>query len=131
MSQYVEQYRNDPEFQQKADEIMAQVLTRSATDADFRRKLVENPAQALAEFTGTDASHFAHLNIAFVESSAAATVVLPDVVEAAELTEGELESVAGGSEPVTVSVAAAIGIATLGAACITAIAVGVSLAMAD
>ena len=68
------------------------MLIRSATDAEFRRKLVESPAEALAEFTGTAASHFAHLNIAFVENRNAATIVLPDAVPAGELSESELQA---------------------------------------
>ncbi|HET7232484.1 MAG TPA: hypothetical protein VFJ16_20920 [Longimicrobium sp.] len=123
MQQYAEQYRNDPEFQKKADEIMAQVLVRSSTDAEFRNKLVSDPAQALADFTGTDRKNFEHLNIAFVESKAAATIVLPDAVDAsAELSESELEAVAGGSEPVTI-----LAIAGVAAACLGALVAGMTL----
>jgi hypothetical protein len=123
MQQYAEQYRNDPEFQKKADEIIAQVLVRSSTDAEFRDRLVNDPAQALADFTGSDRKNFEHLNIAFVESKAAATIVLPDAVDtSAELSESDLEAVAGGSEPVTI-----LAIATVAGACLTALAVGMAL----
>ena len=122
MQQSVDAYSNDPEFKQKADEVVTQVLIRSATDAEFRRKLVESPAEALAEFTGTDASHFAHLNIAFVENRNAATIVLPDAVPAGELSESELETVAGGSEPATI-----VAVGALAAACLAALAAGMLL----
>ncbi|HEX8691476.1 MAG TPA: hypothetical protein VF746_03480 [Longimicrobium sp.] len=122
MQQYAEAYRNDPEFKQKADEVVAQVLVRSSTDADFRRKLIESPAEALAEFTGTDASRFEHLNIAFVENTGTATIVLPEPIGQAELSESELEAVAGGSEVVTI-----LAVAGLAAACLGALAAGMSL----
>ncbi|HEX8391313.1 MAG TPA: hypothetical protein VF665_03060 [Longimicrobium sp.] len=127
MEYTVERYHSDPEFQQKADEIMAAVLGRSSTDAEFRRKLVENPAEALADFTGTDASNFQNLTVRFVESKAAATLVLPDAVTTSELSDSDLEAVAGGSEPVSgtvILIAACVGLA---GAALGALAAGMTL----
>lgn len=103
------------------DEVMAKLLARSATDADFRRKLVESPRAAFAEFTGRPESEFENVNVRFVENKAQATFVLPAAVDAsAELSESELEAVAGGSE--------IIGGALLVGAILTAALIGVELA---
>lgn len=122
MQTYVTQYQNDPQFQQKADEIMGQVLARSATDRAFRDLLISSPAEALAQFTGTDASFFADVNVAFVENKGVSTIVLPDVATSAELSDAELEAVAGGSEPATI-----IAVATLAGAALAALAAGMTL----
>ena len=73
------------------------LMSRSATDPIFRAKLLHAPREALAEFSGRDLP--ANLDIRFVENTASATFVLPDVVDpTAELSNEELEAVAGGSE---------------------------------
>jgi len=92
-------YTSNPEFAQKADEAYQQLLSRSATDADFRRKLLTSPRDAIAEFTGRPVADT--VNIVFIENTADATIVLPEVVDSeAELSESELETVAGGITPV-------------------------------
>ena len=87
----------DPAIVKQGEELMNEILGRSATDGAFRAKLIADPRSAVAEFTGkaVDAS----FNVIFIENHAGATLVLPDPVDtAAELSDGELESVAGGSE---------------------------------
>jgi len=97
----------NPEGFQKGREALQGILTRSATDQEFRRKLVSDPRAAVAEHTGRDVPE--GFDVHFVENTATATIVLPDPIDArAELSESELEAVAGGLTP-TVAVTLAFG----------------------
>ncbi len=112
-------YRTDATFAATANERMTQLLTRSATDATFRTKLLTEPRAAIAEFNGLDVAELPpSFNVVFVENTASATVVLPDFIDAsAELNESELEAVAGGITPTTSLVLVAV---TMGSAAILA-----------
>lgn len=107
-------YASNPELAHKADEVMRTLLARSATDGEFRQKLLNDPRSALAEHTGKEIPET--VNLAFVENKADATIVLPDPINPeAELSEAELEAVAGGTLPFVVTaiiVVVAIDIAT-------------------
>lgn len=121
MQQTREYLRNDPEALQVASSKLEELLARSATDMAFRRRLIEEPKAALAEFSGRDVAAFEGLDVVFVENKAAATIVLPDPVDAGgELSEDELEAVAGGSAVLV----AAFGVA---AAALGALAAGMTL----
>jgi hypothetical protein len=90
--------QNSPELWKQGDDIMHGLLGRSATDPEFRKKLLTDSRAALAEYTGKEVK--GPFNVVFVENKAQQTVVLPDPVDpAAELSQQELESVAGGSTP--------------------------------
>jgi hypothetical protein len=103
----VDAYRANPELAQKADEQWQSLLSRSATDRAFRDTLIADPRAAIAEFTGREAPE--SLNVAFVENQADATIVLPPFVDPAnELSEAELEAVAGGSDPVSTAIITAL-----------------------
>lgn len=92
-------YAANPTFAAEAQEKYTELLSRSATDRTFRNMLVSNPRAAITEFSGHPVSD--SFNVVFVENIADATIVLPDPVwNAAELSEEELETVAGGSTPV-------------------------------
>jgi len=74
------------------------LLARSATDREFRQKLLTDPRAAISEATGRELPE--SYNVKFVENTADATVVLPDPVQpSAELADSELETVAGGLTP--------------------------------
>jgi hypothetical protein len=110
MQQYIDAYRSDPEFARKSDETMQRLLVRSATDDVFRRKLVDDPASAFAEFTGRDASEFRHINVRFIENKADATFVLPAPIDpSGELSASDLETVAGGDFGITLGIALVVG----------------------
>ena len=96
--------QENPEYMQQAEDAFQSMLARSATDMDFRAKLLDDPRAALAEFSGKDVSELTTtFNVRFIENKADATIVLPDAVDgAAELSEADLESVAGGITPVVV-----------------------------
>jgi hypothetical protein len=72
-------------------------LARSATDKAFRQRLLTDSRAALSEFTGLAVTD---VDIRFIENNADATIVLPDVVGGeSELSDRELEVVAGGTDP--------------------------------
>ena len=88
--------RTNPELADRAREEMQAVLARSATDSEFRRLLLSDSRAALGQHFGREIPE--SVNIAFVENKADTTLVLPDAVDpSAELSETELEAVAGGS----------------------------------
>lgn len=97
----IETYRfaqDNPEAMRDAQAQMQDMLARSATDFDFRQKLLTDPRAAIAEFSGKDISEVPEtINLAFVENTADATIVLPDPIDPeVELSMDELDAVAGG-----------------------------------
>jgi hypothetical protein len=85
---------------QNDDFIFEQILKRSATDAEFRARLVNDPASAIEETIGVPLSTLPRpINVQFIEKAAGvdAVLVLPDFVEAGSLSDAELEAVAGGA----------------------------------
>ena len=92
----------NPEFAAHAERRIGELLTRSATDEDFRSLLLSDSRTAIAEFTGREVPE--DVEIRFVESEDSSvdnqdgrTIVLPDPVDlTAEIADDELEAVAGG-----------------------------------
>jgi hypothetical protein len=98
----VKRLQNDPQEAQYVNEQLQALLSRSATDMTFRKKLLDDPRGAMEEFSGKPAP--TDVNLVFVENTADATIVLPDPVDAsAELSESDLQAVAGGATPVVVA----------------------------
>ena len=91
----------NPQLAQQAQQQFQALLSRSATDMAFRQRLLTEPRAAIAEFNGQDISTVPEsVNIVFVENKADATIVLPDPIDpTAELSDQELEAVAGGGSP--------------------------------
>src|SRR5262245_20443532 len=83
----------------KEDEagIIAEVRRRSAVDPDFRKLALADPAAAIAKISTKGAP--THVTFRFVDNSGGVkTVPLPDPIpETDELSDAELENVAGGS----------------------------------
>jgi hypothetical protein len=84
------------------DAILDEVLKRSATDREFRTRLVAQPSSALAEVIGAPESSLPqNVNVKFVEKDAGVDLmlVLPDFIDAeGVLSDAELEAVAGGDD---------------------------------
>jgi len=101
------------EKMQKAQEKLGEVLTRSASDIEFRKQLVSNPRAALSAHFGKEMPE--SFNIRFVDAQGTPTVVLPEP-GTGELAEADLEAVAGGIAPLVAIawIAAGAGAAALG-----------------
>ena len=100
-------YATNPDFKQQVDKTMQDLLARSATDQEFRHKLLTDAPTALREFSGRDVP--AAAKVVFIENKADATIVLPDFIDPeAELSEAELEAVAGGTSPCVLSIAVSV-----------------------
>jgi hypothetical protein len=83
-----------PGAEQEAQAQFQEMMVKSATDADFRQRLLTSPREVLEEL-GADVPE--SLEIRFIENQADATIVLPDIIDpSAELSDHELEAVAGG-----------------------------------
>ncbi len=75
-----------------ATELKSQILTRAAEDGDFRARLMADPKAAIASEVGTAIPDGFDV-IVHEDSATIAHLVLP---LSPELTEAELETVAGG-----------------------------------
>jgi len=89
--------------QQAGEQAIQAMVLRSTSDRAFREQLLTNPRAAIATFTGRKESEIpAELDFAVVENHATATLVLPDPINA-ELSDADLETVAGGSDPISIA----------------------------
>ena len=78
---------------------------RSTTDAEFRHKLLTDSPSALAEFSGVAVDALPIGRINFVQYENAPTIVLPKFgQDLEELSDSQLEAVAGGTELITLFV---------------------------
>lgn len=82
--------------EEKIEQAMEQIAEKAAVDKAFRELCLSNPNEAIKAATGEDVP--AQFKIRFVENSGAhATYVLPDLVqEGDQLSDADLDSVAGG-----------------------------------
>lgn len=85
------------QFPAKAREIFNDIVEASKTDLELRQRLVEDPVTTLKDYYHVPVSE--DKDIRFVEMNGAdVVIVLPDPVdETAELSEADLEAVAGGA----------------------------------
>lgn len=104
----------NPAAVEEGQKQLQSILLRSATDPEFRSKLLSEPRAAIAESTGQQVP--ASMDIQFVENAGTATFVLPDPIDpSAELSDDELEAVAGGLAALLAIGAVAAGVAVGGA----------------
>ncbi|MFK7692789.1 NHLP leader peptide family RiPP precursor [Paenibacillus sp. HJGM_3] len=83
--------------QEKVQEALKTVFAKAATDKSFRELAMSNPAEAVKAASGVDLP--AGFTVRFVENGGAdATFVLPDFVGDSELSDEQLEAVAGGKK---------------------------------
>lgn len=82
--------------EQKINAVLEQVAKKAVTDGDFRQLALSSPNEAVAQFS--DEPVPANYKLRFVDNAGAdMTFVLPDPVKAGnELSDAELEAVAGG-----------------------------------
>ena len=81
---------------QEAEQAVETIIKRAQTDSEFRQLCLDSPNTAAQKATGKDIPE--GFTLRFVENQGAdMTVVLPDLVDAnAELSDADLEAVAGG-----------------------------------
>lgn len=91
----------DPERLQQGRAQFEALMARSATDREFRNRLLSDPRGAVKDFTGQEMPE--GMEIVFVENKATATVVLPDVT-GGELSDADLESASGGFLPLAAAI---------------------------
>jgi len=101
---------------QQGQDLLQKVLARSATDRTFREKLLSDSHSAIAELLGKDPAQVPQKHrVVFVENKAKATIVLPDAVNTdAELSNQELEAVAGGFFMIPVMTIVSLSVYLLG-----------------
>ena len=82
----------------EAEQAVEQIIKRAQTDIQFRQLCLENPNLAVQQTTGKDIPQ--GFTLRFVDNrNADLTVVLPDLFDgSAELSDAELEEVAGGGK---------------------------------
>ena len=82
--------------QEEVGQAMEKVKELSLKDSAFRQLCLENPNAAIKKAAGKEVP--IGVGIKFIENAGAhMTVVLPDAPASGELSEGELDSVAGGA----------------------------------
>jgi len=102
---------------QKGQDFLKAVLTRSTTDEGFRTQLLEEPRTAIAGYYAElhgDGGNIGQIDVHFVENKGDLTLVLPPFVDTSgELSEAELQTVAGG-EGISAAIASLIVASNLG-----------------
>lgn len=77
--------------------LLASILTRATTDADFRRRLLAEPERAIHEAFGVRVVDGFRVRFIEKDPDLDALVVLPDARSADEMSDEDLDAVAGGS----------------------------------
>ncbi|TNJ64944.1 NHLP leader peptide family natural product precursor [Paenibacillus hemerocallicola] len=82
---------------EKTNEALKTVFAKAATDKAFRALVLENPNEAVKQAAGVEIP--AGFTVRFVENDGVdATFVLPDFIGDSELSDEQLEAVAGGKK---------------------------------
>jgi hypothetical protein len=83
--------------EEEAQNALGSIVKRATTDHEFRRLALENPAAAVLEATGKPLPEGFEINV-LENDGADLTVVLPDAIGDSELSDGQLEAIAGGKD---------------------------------
>lgn len=94
-----------PEWtQQEIDQTLEEISRRSMTDPEFRKTALSNPAAAVSEVNPKPIPE--GFSVRFADNTGSTkTVVLPDPIsDAEELSDAELEEVAGGDNNIKIKI---------------------------
>ncbi len=107
---FAQAVETDPAIKEQIGTTLQAIFDRSATDHAFRLKLLADSRTALAEFAGVEVEKIPAGAIRFAERTAETPILLPPFTGSQELTEGDLETVAGGTDPFTIAAILVIGV---------------------
>ncbi len=94
--------------QKEAHEVMTEVVRRATTDADFRRLALSDPGKAIQAVAGKPLPPGMNVKL-FDGAGAALALVLPALKgDTSELTDQELDQVAGGRCPLSCLLSCAV-----------------------
>jgi hypothetical protein len=83
---------------ERVKKVKDEVAAQSVQDSDFRAALLKDPKAALAEEYGLEPSFFAKFNVRVVaEEPNELVITIPAAAAEGELTDDQLEAVAGGA----------------------------------
>ncbi|MDR3156706.1 MAG: NHLP leader peptide family RiPP precursor [Lactobacillales bacterium] len=82
--------------QEEINEIYARVMQKATTDKEFRREVIVNPNQAIADLTGETVPDDYKIKVLENDPSYTATFVLPAMKADEKLNIDDLDHVAGG-----------------------------------
>lgn len=83
---------------ERVKKVKEEVAAQCVQDADFRAALLKNPKAALAEEYGLEPSFFAKFNVRVVaEEPNELVITIPAAAAEGELSDDQLEAVAGGA----------------------------------
>lgn len=112
---------NTQKIAERISKVKDEVAVQAAQDPEFRAALLRDPKAALAEEYGLDASFFAGFSVRVVaEGPNELVLTIPPAVSEGELSDEQLEGVAGG--------AAFIAAVAAGAAVVSAVAAAGTIA---
>lgn len=102
----------DSAFIERLEKVKVEVAQQCVSDPEFREQFIANPSRALEEEYGLEEGQLGSVNFSVVEEKEGDfTFVLPPASKEGELTEEELEMVAGGFG--FIGFAGAVKVATL------------------
>lgn len=111
----IDYLRENQDYLEESKKGFQDLMVKATHDWSFREGLLINPGQTLKEYSGMDFP--SEYDVRFIENEADVTIVLPDYIdESAEISEAELETVAGGASnptPTTTTVCSAIAVTAL------------------
>lgn len=94
--------------QEEAEQAFVEVRKRAMTDEDFRELVLSNPKEAIEQVTGKTVPEYLKIQVIESDPNYDLTCVLPEMIDGdLELSEDELENIAGGACAADVSGACA------------------------
>jgi len=84
-------------FEERLHEVKSEIAQRTAQDSDFRAALLANPGSTIEEEYGLESGALADVNIQVVDEAGGIVIPIPQDMSEMELTDEQLDQVAGGA----------------------------------